>query len=133
MANWKRLLIDTRCPQCGSDVVTISGAVGRLKGTKKIPDAYNGYIDIVCKKCDFWTTGRTIEDALNRWKKAAGKPMYPTDLDAEDFVIKIKFASQRIGTEEAHMEMDKLMCEKLRELGYGKAVDIFESTGKWYA
>lgn len=35
--------------------------------------------------------------------------------------------------EDAHMEMDGLMCDLLRSLGYGDGVDIFENTGKWYA
>ena len=35
--------------------------------------------------------------------------------------------------EDAHMEMDDLMCDLLRSLGYGDGVDIFENTDKWYA
>ncbi len=35
--------------------------------------------------------------------------------------------------EDQHLEMDALMCETLRQLGYGKGVDIFENTEKWYA
>lgn len=125
--------MDTRCPQCGSEVVTISGSVDRVKGTKKIPDVYNGYIDILCKKCDFWTTGSTLESALSKWRKAAGKPIYPMDWDAKMFAKEMKLAAERGSTEEAHIAINKLMCEKLRELGYGEAVDVFEYTGKWYA
>lgn len=32
--------------------------------------------------------------------------------------------------EDAHMEMDDLMCDLLRSLGYGDGVDIFENTDK---
>ena len=32
-----------------------------------------------------------------------------------------------------HDEMDKLMCELLRELGYGDGVDVFERQEKWYS
>ena len=35
--------------------------------------------------------------------------------------------------EDAHMEMDNLMLDLLRALGYGDGVDIFESTDKWYS
>lgn len=35
--------------------------------------------------------------------------------------------------EDAHMEMDDLMCDLLRSLGYGDGVDIFDNTDKWYA
>lgn len=38
-----------------------------------------------------------------------------------------------IDQEDAHMMADKLMCEYLRELGYGTGVDIFEKIPKWYA
>jgi len=31
-----------------------------------------------------------------------------------------------------HMRMDELMCELLRSLGYGKGVEVFEGTQKWY-
>ena len=32
-----------------------------------------------------------------------------------------------------HKRMDEVMCEFLRQLGYGDGVDIFESAEKWYA
>ena len=35
--------------------------------------------------------------------------------------------------EERHEAMDDLMCEVLREAGYGEGIDIFEDTAKWYA
>ena len=35
--------------------------------------------------------------------------------------------------EVVHSEMDDLMCDLLRELGYGEGVDIFDKTHKWYA
>ena len=41
--------------------------------------------------------------------------------------------SDRYDTEERHKAMDDLMCELLRELGYGEGIDIFEETSKWYA
>lgn len=35
--------------------------------------------------------------------------------------------------EVAHVEMDELMVELLRRLGYGEAMDVFEKQDKWYA
>ena len=35
-------------------------------------------------------------------------------------------------TDERHIAMDNLMCELLRELGYGEGIDIFDNTSKWY-
>ena len=34
--------------------------------------------------------------------------------------------------ERAHMEMDGLMADLLRQIGYGEGIDIFENTYKWY-
>lgn len=45
-----------------------------------------------------------------------------------------EIASQYADDKEVcHEEMDKLMCETLRNVGYGKGVDIFENTDKWWA
>lgn len=42
--------------------------------------------------------------------------------------------NQMSGDEEtAHGEMDDLMVELLRRLGYGEAMDVFEKQDKWYA
>lgn len=35
--------------------------------------------------------------------------------------------------EGAHVKADELMCEVLRELGYGEAVDVFKNMRKRYA
>lgn len=32
-----------------------------------------------------------------------------------------------------HIKMDDLMCDVLRELGYGEGIDVFDSVKKWYA
>ena len=41
--------------------------------------------------------------------------------------------SNHLDKEDRHREMDRLMCEVLRSLGYDDGIDIFESTDKWYA
>lgn len=35
--------------------------------------------------------------------------------------------------EEGHMEMDAILVETLRSLGYDKGCDIYESVSMWYA
>lgn len=35
--------------------------------------------------------------------------------------------------EDAHLEMDGIMADLLRQLGYGEGIDIFKNTNKWYS
>lgn len=35
--------------------------------------------------------------------------------------------------EDIHRDMDDLLCETLKQLGYSKGVEVFEDTHKWYA
>lgn len=35
--------------------------------------------------------------------------------------------------EYVHHNMDDIMCDLLRSLGYGEGIDIFENTPKWYS
>lgn len=35
--------------------------------------------------------------------------------------------------EDGHIAMDTIMCDLLRDLGYGEGIDIFKSAHKWYA
>lgn len=35
--------------------------------------------------------------------------------------------------EDIHINMEYLMCHLLRNLGYGKGIDIFENTMKYYS
>jgi len=41
-------------------------------------------------------------------------------------------AEHKYDPECTHSNMDKLICNLLRELGYGEGVDIFEKAEKWY-
>jgi hypothetical protein len=38
-----------------------------------------------------------------------------------------------LDAEERHSRADELMCNLLKQLGYGKAVEVFDSWEKWYA
>ena len=50
----------------------------------------------------------------------------------EEFAKAMKKASD-YDEEVAHMQMDDLMSDLLRQLGYGEGIDIFENTYKWHA
>ena len=58
-----------------------------------------------------------------------------SELRADKFAEEMREALQRYGDDEeiVHRIGDGLMCDLLRELGYGKGVDIFEDMSKWYA
>ena len=59
----------------------------------------------------------------------------------EEFAKKMKKISDNLkyqndahyDEEVAHMRMDDLMSDLLRQLGYGEGIDIFENTNKWYS
>jgi hypothetical protein len=53
----------------------------------------------------------------------------------EDFYNSIVAAYKEFegDIEYQHLEADKLMWAKLRELGYGKAMDYLEKQEKWFA
>lgn len=55
--------------------------------------------------------------------------------DVERFAERMKSIQLEFKDDEeiCHEEMDALMCETLRDLGYGEGVDIFEETPKWYS
>ena len=58
-----------------------------------------------------------------------------TALRAEKFAEDMRENAERYADDEeiAHSIADGIMCDLLRELGYGKGVDIFEDMPKWYA
>ena len=47
--------------------------------------------------------------------------------------IKVDAGFLILDKEEAHVQMDDLMCEVLSSLGYEEGIEIFQNTGKWYA
>lgn len=51
----------------------------------------------------------------------------------EEFKEDMLRASNIESQEDRHYDMDNLMCNLLEALGYGEAIDIFDSTPKWYA
>lgn len=52
----------------------------------------------------------------------------------DEFNKKMKHISEnQWRTEDAHIEMDDVMCNTLRKLGFEKGIEIFEHTEKWYS
>lgn len=56
----------------------------------------------------------------------------------EEFKNEMQKISNQLGKkfcdeEITHLEADGLMCDVLRELGYGEGVGVFERMPKWYA
>lgn len=52
----------------------------------------------------------------------------------DEFNEKMKHISEnQWRTEDAHIEMDDVMCDTLRKFGFEKGIDIFEHTEKWYS
>ena len=52
-----------------------------------------------------------------------------------EFLVKMCEAKYKNGGDEeyAHIDMDEIMCETLRSLGYEAGVAVFENTAKWYS
>ena len=51
----------------------------------------------------------------------------------EEFKNKMQAIADKEDIEIGHFEADNLMCELLKDLGYGEGVEIFEEMYKWYS
>ena len=53
----------------------------------------------------------------------------------EEFKLKMATILTECGDsiEKTHIELDKLMCDVLAELGYSDGVEIFRHSEKWYS
>ena len=58
------------------------------------------------------------------------KPLSPLEFAVEMSKIKLECGGDE---EVAHLTMDDLMTEQLKQLGYSEGVAVFDSPGKWYA
>ena len=59
--------------------------------------------------------------------------MTPEEFKNEMQKISNQLGKNHCDEEITHAEADDLMCNLLRELGYGEGVDVFEDMPKWYA
>ena len=56
------------------------------------------------------------------------------EIEGEKTIVNPRMNGRReIDYEYRHMKADNLMCDALRDLGYGDGVEIFEGMYKWYA
>lgn len=51
----------------------------------------------------------------------------------KEIQIKLDAGFLVLDKEEAHIQMDDLMCEVLSSLGYKEGIEIFQNTEKYYA
>lgn len=51
----------------------------------------------------------------------------------EELAQEMKEIAKCIWTEERHLQGDAALCETLKALGYGEAVQIFCNMDKWYS
>ena len=51
----------------------------------------------------------------------------------KEFAEKMQLIVDEENTELGHIEMDNLMCELLKSLGYEEGVEIFDNALKWYS
>lgn len=101
-----------------------------------------------CKRCNsrasFCTHTTDIKHAINFDDLGVDRFMEVPEPTPMDFAISpeefkkcmadiVENRKDLIGVEDTHVFMDHLMCEVLRELGYGEGVDVFVNTEKWYA
>lgn len=51
----------------------------------------------------------------------------------KQFALRMKKIAADCDRESRHSNADDLMCNLLRDLGYGEGVETFDAMGKWYA
>ncbi len=71
--------------------------------------------------------------AVKNHETAAITPMTP-----EEFAVQMREAYEHHYVENddeeyVHIVMDDIICNLLRQLGYGEGIDIFNNTPKWYS
>lgn len=71
--------------------------------------------------------------AVKNPKSLAITPMTPEEFAAKMQKVYDLHYIKEDDEEVVHSVMDTIMCNLLRQLGYGDGVDIFINTPKWYA
>lgn len=74
---------------------------------------------------------RNQKDRMEREKAARDKKAKP--MSPDEFAKKMLKIAENEDYEHRHAEMDRLMCQALRRLGYEKGIDIFLKTPSYYA
>ena len=74
-----------------------------------------------------------VKTAAKNYETSTITPTTP-----EEFAAKMQEAYETHYVKEddeevVHIVMDGIMCDLLRQLGYGEGIDIFNNTPKWYS
>lgn len=85
---------------------------------------------IKCMFCEHNNTCALYDDVDLNCTEYHKVAMTPKEFAEEMKKIQNEFHNDR---ERRHREMDYLMCDLLKSLGYGDGIKIFDKTGKWYA
>jgi len=60
-----------------------------------------------------------------------------TDMMIQDFTYQMKHIEEKYwdqgDIEQAHLEMDRIMADWLKRMGFHEGIEIFEKQPKWYA
>lgn len=59
--------------------------------------------------------------------------MTPEEFKEKILAIKEEFYDRECDEEAWHRRADDVICELLRDLGYGEGINVFDATPKWYA
>lgn len=54
-------------------------------------------------------------------------------LDVTKEIARLQELAKAMDYEIPHGEADDILCDVLRQLGYGDLVDAYDKVGKWYA
>lgn len=87
-----------------------------------------------CPCCDYeqaYCTALEGNPECEYKKRLPNCPIKEITITPELFAERMRLSKEE-GTEDGHRMMDDLMCELLRELGYGEGIDIFRHFEKWY-
>ena len=52
---------------------------------------------------------------------------------SDEFLKDMQTVASSNDPECSHVYMDDMMCDLLKQLGYGEAIEVFRHTEKWYA
>lgn len=98
---------------------------------KKFCGKYGIPLQTLCK----WEQGyRNPTSYEMEWLERIVKEDLKMDnITPEEFYQRMVELSKNGDTECSHEQMDDLLCEVLKQLGYSKGVEVFDCADKWYS
>lgn len=126
----------------GSDVNKLE-IMGLLTPDEEEHDSVVGWLtaeDVFERICEHYNGTHSSEETTpdNPTIESPSTEAPTTPLTPEEFTKQMQEAFdvyylEKDDEEEVHIVMDGIMCNLLRQLGYGDGVDIFNKTPMWYA